>query len=91
MEGEEPHPELTLIHEYDDPNQDIYEPDGKVQSHHTIMNTGNVVLTAELAADGVDEENAVAFATDSFSIYATRHGNRRADGNRAPGIPVYRL
>lgn len=56
MEGEEPHPELTLIHEYDDPNQDIYEPDGKVQSHHTLMNTGNVELTVELAADGVDEE-----------------------------------
>lgn len=56
MEEEEPHPELTLIHEYDDPNQDIYEPDGKVQSHHTIMNTGNVVLTVELAADSVDEE-----------------------------------
>ena len=54
---EEKKPELTLIWEYDSPDKDVCEPDDKVFSKYSIVNTGNVPLkvVAHRIPDGVTD------------------------------------
>ncbi len=54
---EEKKPELTLIWEYDSPDKDVCEPEDRLFSKYSVVNTGNVPLkvVAHRIPDGVTD------------------------------------